>query len=381
MPIPYGRQSITEEDISAVSEALKSDFLTQGPQVAAFEKEFAAYIGAHQAVAVNNATAGLHLALLALGVKPGQRVITTPNSFAASANCVLYCGAEVSFVDIDPQTRCLDIVKLEALLGAHPTGYFAGVIPVDFAGYPLDLLKLRELCDRYKLWMVEDACHAPGGSFKDHQGQTHRCGDGSLADLAVFSFHPVKHIACGEGGMVTGRKHELLEKVRLLRSHGITKDPSLMQKVDGGWAQEMIELGYNYRMPDILCALGRTQLRKQPAGLKRRGEIAHFYQEELRGTSLVLPPADSEVLQQAWHLYVVQAPERKRLYDHLKSVGIYAQVHYPPIHQHPYYQRRYGEQHFPVAEKHYQHALSLPMFPTLSDEDLRFIVQQVKQAL
>ncbi|RZK97503.1 MAG: aminotransferase class I/II-fold pyridoxal phosphate-dependent enzyme, partial [Hymenobacter sp.] len=256
-PLPYGRQHITDEDVAAVVATLRSDFLTQGPRVAEFETQFAAYVGARYAVAVSNGTAALHLCALALGVQPGQRVITTPITFAASANCVRYCGGEVHFADIDPATGLLDLQAVRKLLEAHPKGHFTGIIPVDFAGLAVDMEAARALADEFGLWIIEDACHAPGGFFVDSQGTQQQCGSGQLAELAIFSFHPVKHIATGEGGMVTTNDEQLYHRLRRLRSHGIEREaPGLLRQDEGGWYMEMQELGYNYRISDILCALG-----------------------------------------------------------------------------------------------------------------------------
>ena len=230
-PIPYGRQCITDGDIQAVIETLKSDYLTQGPKIKEFEAAFAEYVGAKYAVAVNNATSGLHLSATALDVRPGDKVIVTPMTFAASANCIRYCGGEVVFCDIDKDTYLMDIHKLESLLQLSPKGTYKGIVPVDFAGYPLQMETFRRLADEYGLWIIEDACHAPGGYFVDGNGQKQYCGNGSFADVSVFSFHPVKHIATGEGGMVTTNNKELYDRLCLYRTHGITKNPDLLQEL------------------------------------------------------------------------------------------------------------------------------------------------------
>lgn len=266
--IPYGRQNITEEDINAVIETLKSDYLTQGPKIGEFEKAFAEYVGAKYAVAVNNATAGLHLSAISLGVNSGDKIIVTPMTFAASANCVRYCGGEVVFCDIDKDTYLIDIQKLEDQLRKAPRGTYKGLILVDFAGYPLNLEAFRKLADTYGLWIIEDACHAPGGFFKDSEGKKQYCGNGNWADVSVFSFHPVKHIATGEGGMVTTNSKELYDKLCLYRTHGITKDPGLLSENHGGWYYEMQELGFNYRITDFQAALGVSQLKRADTGLK-----------------------------------------------------------------------------------------------------------------
>jgi UDP-4-amino-4,6-dideoxy-N-acetyl-beta-L-altrosamine transaminase len=377
-PIPYGRQYITDDDIQAVTATLRSDFLTQGPQVGEFEERFAAYIGARYAVAVSNGTAALHLCALALGVEPGQRVITTPITFAASANCVRYCGGEVHFADIDPATGLIDLGQVRKLLQAHPRGHFHGLIPVDFAGLAVNLEEARQLADEFGLWIIEDACHAPGGFFLDSQGQTQRCGNGNFADLAIFSFHPVKHIATGEGGMITTNRPDLYEKLLMLRTHGITKDPVKMHHNDGGWYMEMQELGYNYRIPDMLCALGISQLQRADAGLARRRELAARYDVAFTSVPAVQPLAAAAG--HAYHLYVIQVADRKGLYDFLRTKQIFAQVHYIPVHTMPYYQKLgWNPGSFPQAEHYYAHCLSIPLFPTLTNEEQQYVIDSIRE--
>lgn len=378
-PIPYGRQSINQTDIDAVVEVLQADYLTTGPKVKEFEDKFAAYIGVKYAVAVSNGTTALHLCALALGVNEQSKVITTPITFAASANCVRYCGGEVVFADIDPNTILLDIAKVRQKLEAAPKGTYQGIIPVDFAGYPVNLEAFRQLADEYGLWIIEDACHAPGGWFTDRQGVQQNCGNGQYADLAIFSFHPVKHIACGEGGMITTNDQELYEKLLILRTHGITKRPDLLQKNHGGWYYEMHELGYNYRIPDILCALGISQLSRADEGLSRRKAIAKKYDEAFAGTTIrtMIPPTS---VGHAYHLYVIQVAKdkRKALYDYLRKHNIYAQIHYIPTHTLPYYQKLGNQKgDFPVAEAYYEGCISLPMYPTLTDEEVDFVIQKI----
>lgn len=375
--IPYGKHFISEEDISAVVETLRSDYLTQGPKVLEFEKKFAEYVGAKYAVAVANGTAALHLSVLALGLKSGQKVITTPITFAASANCVRYAGADVVFVDIDPETVLIDIQKIREILERNPRGTFAGIIPVDFAGYPVDLSAVREIADEYGLWVLEDACHAPGGYFFDHYGITHRCGDGSLADLAIFSFHPVKHIATGEGGMITTNRDELYEKLLRLRTHGITKVPEQMLENHGGWYYEMQDLGYNYRMPDILASLGISQLERADENLRRRREIAKRYDEAFQDAPIkIIKPKEN--FYHAYHLYVIQLEKRKELYEYLREKQIYAQVHYIPLHLMPYYKNLgWKKGDFPAAEAYYDRCLSLPMYPTLREEDQEYVIKNI----
>lgn len=377
-PIPYGRQNITEADIAAVVETLKSDFLTQGPKIAEFERSFAEYVGAPYAVAVNNATSGLHLAAKALGVCPGQKVIVTPMTFAASANCIRYCGADVTFCDIDPETYLMDTNKLAEMLESHPTGTFAGVVIVDFAGYPHNLEEVRRIADRHGLWIIEDACHAPGAWWTDSEGRRQLTGNSRWADCTVFSFHPVKHIATGEGGMVTTADPALLERLRLYRTHGITRDPEVMDRNDGGWYYEMRELGFNYRLTDIQAALGISQLSRADEGISRRLRIAGRYDEAFRDVPGIKTPYRAGDIGHAFHLYVIQVADRKGLYDFLRSEGVLAQVHYAPLHLMPYYRRDgWKEGSLPVVEDYYAHCLSLPMYPTLTDEEQDYVIEKV----
>lgn len=393
--IPYGQQNITQEDIDAVVETLKSDYLTQGPKILEFEKAFADYVGANYAVAVANGTAALHLCTLALDVKEGDKVITTPITFAASANCVQYCGGEVTFADIDPNSYLLDIEKVRELLEASPKGTYQGVIPVDFAGSTVNLEEFKKMAKEYDLWIIEDACHAPGGYFIDSKGAKQLCGNGNFADLAIFSFHPVKHIACGEGGMVTTNDEKLYKKLLQLRTHGITKDESSYQNstefASGtqdsavgtqnypNWYMEMQTLGYNYRLTDFQAALGVSQLKRADEGLKRRREIAKNYTEAFENESFI--KGKSGVVQgHAYHLYVVEVNDRLGLYNYLRKQQIFAQIHYIPCHLMPYY-RAFGwkEGDMPQAENYYKHCISLPMFPTLTEENQDYVINTIKE--
>jgi UDP-4-amino-4,6-dideoxy-N-acetyl-beta-L-altrosamine transaminase len=376
--IPYGRQQITEDDIQAVAQALRGDFLTQGPIVAEFEKTFADFVGAQYAIAVNNATSALHLCALAMKVGPGQKVLCTPNTFVASSNCILYCGGDVEFIDIDPQTLCIDLQQLENKLKTSPRGTYAGVVAVDFGGYPLNFKALREITNRHEVWLIEDACHAPGAEFQDEAGQWHRSGNGQFADFATFSFHPVKHLTTGEGGMITTNSKELADKVRTLRTHGITKDPKEMHRNDGGWYLEMQTLGMNYRIPDILCALGLSQLKRIDANLHSRRRLATRYDEALKGLPLKTQPAPPNV-RHAYHLYVIQTEKRKELYDFLKSKDIHCQVHYIPIYSQPYYLEKYGRMSLPAMEKYYSQCLSLPMYHAMTDAEQAFVISQIRE--
>ena len=375
--IPYGRQSITDEDIQAVVDVLKSDFLTQGPAISEFENAFAKYVGANYAVAVSNGTAALHLSNLALGVKPGSKVITTPITFAASANSVLYCGGEVDFVDIDSETYVMDLDKLELKLKNAVAGTYSGIIPVDFSGHPINMERLKSIADQYNLWIIEDACHAPGGFFNDSKGEDQKCGNCQHSDLAIFSFHPVKHIAAGEGGMITTNNPDLYEKLLMLRSHGITKNPDLLKENHGGWYYEMQELGYNYRLTDIQAALGLSQLKKADGGLVRRRKIANNYLESFKDKDYILGQS-GVVKGHAYHLYIIEVENRLELYNYLREKNIFAQIHYIPAHLFPYY-RQYGwkEGDLPTAENYYKNCLSLPIYPKLLDEEQEYVIKQI----
>ncbi|NRF39187.1 UDP-4-amino-4,6-dideoxy-N-acetyl-beta-L-altrosamine transaminase [Pedobacter foliorum] len=387
--IPYGRQNITDEDIRVVVETLKSDYLTQGPKIEEFEVAFAKYVGSKYAVALANGTAALHLCALALDVKEGSKVITTPITFAASANCIRYCGGEVVFSDIDPETYLLDINKVKSLLEASPKGTYQGIVPVDFGGRAVNLEEFKALADEYGLWLIEDACHAPGGYFIDSKGETQNCGNGKNADLAIFSFHPVKHIASGEGGMITTNDEELYRKLLMLRTHGITKSADSFQNTKDfaaglenqtsypGWYMEMQTLGYNYRLTDFQAALGLSQLNRADVGIKRRREIALKYAEEFKGKPFIKGQADS-IEGHAYHLYIIEAENRVGLYDYLREHKIFAQIHYIPCHLMPYYKELgWKEGDMPNSENYYRYCISLPMYPTLTDEEQQFVIATI----
>lgn len=377
--IPYGRQDITEEDIQAVNEVLRGDYLTQGPTIELFEKAFATYIGSNYAVAVSNGTAALHLCALALNVNEKSRVITSPITFAASANCVKYCGGEVHFVDINPETFTINIDKLTQLIESKPAGYFSGIIPVDFAGFPVNMEEIKRIATKNNLWIIEDACHAPGARFKSDDGNIHNSGSGEYADLAIFSFHPVKHIATGEGGMITTNNKELYNRLNILRTHGITKNPDLLIENHGGWYYEMQELGYNYRLTDFQAALGISQLKRAEDGIKRRNEIAQKYFKELKDLPITLPK-QFENTQHAYHLFIIQTEKRKELYDFLKTVSIFTQVHYIPVHLMPYYKNLgWKKGDFPISEEYYDNCLSLPIYPSLTEQEQEYVIEQIKK--
>lgn len=375
--IPYGRQHISEADIKAVVEALQHDYLTQGPRIAAFEEAFAEYVGSKYAVALANGTAALHLCAMALNVNEKSRVITTPITFAASANCIKYCGGQVDFVDVDPATALMDINALRKKLEAAPANTYQGIIPVAFAGYPVDLEAFRTLADEYNLWIIEDACHAPGGFYMDSKGNKDTCGSGNYADMSIFSFHPVKHIAAGEGGMITTNDKALYDRLMVLRTHGITKNPELLEENHGGWYYEMQELGYNYRLTDFQAALGLSQLKRADENLEIRRNIAAVYDQAFEGTKVeTLKPAKG--IGHAYHLYVIKVKNRKGLYDHLRANNIFAQVHYIPVHMQPYYkQQGFKKGDYPMAESYYDQCLSLPMYPTLTKEEQQYVIDQV----
>jgi UDP-4-amino-4,6-dideoxy-N-acetyl-beta-L-altrosamine transaminase len=382
--IPYSRQQITEDDIAAVCAVLRSDFLTQGPVLPAFEAAFATRHATAHAVAVSNATVGLHLACLALGLGPGSRVWTTPNSFVASANCARYCGAEVDFVDIDPLTRNLSVLALRAKLDqARALGRLPhALIPVDFAGLPADLREMRELADEHGFAIIEDASHATGAGYL---GQP---VGAAWSDMTVFSFHAVKVITTGEGGMVTTQHAELAERLRALRAHGITRDPAQMQtSPEGAWVYEQHSLGFNARMTELQAALGLSQLGRLDAMQARRSALAERYRDLLAGLPLGLPTVPSD-RQSAWHLYAITLdeaaglPPRAQVFEHLRSAGIGVNVHYIPIHTQPYYRALgFAPGDFPQAERYHRHALSLPLHPGLSEADQDLVAHALRQAL
>jgi UDP-4-amino-4,6-dideoxy-N-acetyl-beta-L-altrosamine transaminase len=375
--IPYGRHSITKEDIQAVIDVLNSNFLTQGPKIGEFEKAFTEYIGSKYAVAVSNGTAALHLCTMALNVKPGEKVITTPNTFVASANCVRYCGGEVVFADIDPETFLIDIEKVKKLLQESPKNTFKGIIPVDFAGYPVNLEEYRHLADEYGLWIIEDACHSPGGYFTDKEGKKQYCGNGCFVDLSVFSFHPVKHIAAGEGGMITTNNEKLYRKIINFRTHGIQQNKSELIDNHGLWYYEMQDLGFNYRLTDMQAALALSQLKRAQQNLYKRHQIAKKYDEAFKNTPVISPKINHNVFH-AYHLYIIRTEKRDKLFHYLHEANIMAQVHYIPVHCQPYYRNLGWKQgDLPIAESYYQQCLSIPMYPSLTEDEQDYVIQKI----
>jgi UDP-4-amino-4,6-dideoxy-N-acetyl-beta-L-altrosamine transaminase len=383
--IPYGKQDINQADIDAVVEALKSDFLTQGPQVPAFEQRVAKHVGARHALAVNSATSALHIACKALGLGEGDWLWTTPITFVASANCGLYCGAQVDFVDIDPQTYNLCPKALEAKLqkGEQENRLPKVVVAVHLCGQPCDMATIRALSQRYGFRVIEDASHAIGAKY---QGQF--IGNSRFSDITVFSFHPVKIITTAEGGMAVTNSEELAEKMNQLRSHGITRDPALMtREPDGPWYYQQVDLGFNYRMTDIQGALGASQMGRLVHYVARRHELAKRYDRLLNGLPIVTPRQHKDGYS-AFHLYVIRlkldeiTASHVEVFEALKAKEIIVNLHYIPVHTQPYYQEmgfRLGD--FPEAEKYYAEAISIPMFPMLTESEQDFVVDSLRKVL
>lgn len=371
MYIPYGHQTIEEDDIQAVVDVLRSDFLTTGPAVEKFERKVAEYVGAGYAVAVSNGTAALHVACLAAGIGEGDEVITTPITFAASANCVLYCGGTPVFADIDPITYNIDPKDIERKI----TDKTKAIIPVHFTGQPCEMDEIRQIAEKHHLAVIEDGAHALGAEYKGKK-------IGSFSDMVTFSFHPVKPITTGEGGMVVTNDEKLYERLKLFRSHGITREESLMQQKagEGGWYYEQLELGYNYRMTDIQAALGCSQMDKLEGFLARRRQLAERYHQAFAGRPNLVVPKQLENTKSGWHLYVVQVLERdrKEVFAALQEAGIGANVHYIPVYHHPYYRNHgYQETFCPQAEKLYQHMVSLPLYPGMTDGMQDFVIENL----
>lgn len=380
--IPYGRHHIDDDDVAAVVRVLRSDFLTQGPAVGEFELALCRRLGAAHAVVVNSGTAALHVGMLALGIGPGDLVIVPPITFVASANAALYCGAEVAFVDVDPDTALISVEALEAFLARYqgPRRPRA-VVVVHYAGLPCDMSALNTVCLRHGLELIEDACHAPGGTWTDATGQVRTVGDASTSAFAALSFHPVKHLTTGEGGAVMTARRDLAERSRMFRTHGITRSPDLLMRREGPWWYEQQGLGFNYRMPDLLAALGTSQLAKFDAWLARRRSIADRYRAvlgELPGIGLHAVPAGRT---HAYHLFPILVERRAQVLASLAGRGVRAQVHYIPVHEQPYYQTRYGRQSLPGAEAWYAREISIPMYPMLTDRDVARVSEAVAQAV
>ncbi len=380
----YGKQNIDVADIEAVVEVLKSDWLTQGPAVSRFEEALAEKFGAKYVSVVSNGTAALHLTALALGWQPGDVVLTTPMTFLASANCILYAGATPDFVDIDESTYTISPEKLEQKLKELQAEgkNVKAVVAVDYAGHPCDWQRLRELADTYGFQLVNDNCHALGAEYRNDLQYAVK-----YADAVVQSFHPVKHITTGEGGAVLTNNGEIDKNIKILRTHGMTKDEKILENNDGPWYYEMHRLGFNYRITDFQCAMGVTQLNKLDRFVKRRREIAGFYNEAFGGDErFIIPPVAAKV-KHAYHLYPLQInfgnvnTDKKELFAKLRERNIYGQVHYIPVHLQPYYRKKFGfgKGDFPVAEKFYEREISIPMYPSLTVEDLIYITKVFKE--
>ena len=371
--IPYGRQCIEDDDIQAVVDVLQSDYLTTGPKIAEFEKCVADYVGAKYAVAVCNGTAALHIACLAAGIGPGDEVITTPITFAASANCVLYCGGTPVFADINPDTYNIDPEDIRKKI----TDKTKAIIPVHLAGQPCDMDAIHQIAEEYHLLVIEDGAHALGAEYKGKK-------IGALSDMTTFSFHPVKPITTGEGGMVLTNNEELYQRLSLFRSHGITRDSELLLKNDGPWYYEQQFLGYNYRITDIQCALGISQMKKLDRFLARRRELVQRYNEAFVDCQDIVMPYQLEGAESGWHLYIIQVKnhDRRTAFEKLREAGIGVNVHYVPVYKHPYYQEHgYANVYCENAEKLYDRMISLPLYPLLSDEEQDYVIDILKKII
>lgn len=376
--LPYAQQWVDEEDVGEVVKVLKSDFLTTGPKIEEFEKRFADYVGAKYAVSISNGTAALHAACFAVGINEGDEVITSPITFAASANCVLYQGGKPVFADINPKSYNIDVEDIERKI----TKKTKAIIPVDFTGQAVDIDGINEIAKKYGLVVIEDAAHSLGAEYKGKK-------IGSLVDMTTFSFHPVKHITTGEGGMITTNDEKLYNKLKLFRTHGITRDKEILHnKEEGPWFYEQLELGYNYRMTDIQAALGISQLNKINGFLKRRREIAKKYDEYLKNIDGIILPYQESFSKSAWHLYVIQLElekfkvGRKEIFEALQAENIGVNVHYIPVYYHPYYKRLgYEKGLCPNAEKLYERIITLPLYPKMKDKDIEDVVNAMDKVL
>lgn len=369
--IPYGRQTIDEDDINAVVDVLKSDYLTTGPKIAEFEQAVASYTGAKYAVAISNGTSALHAACFAAGIGRGDEVITTPLTFAASANCVLYCGGTPVFADVDPYTYNIDPEDIRKKI----TDKTKAIIAVHLAGQPCDMDEIHSIAQEHNLIVIEDGAHALGSVYKGKKV-------GCLSDMTTFSFHPVKPITTGEGGMIMTDNEELYKRLVLFRSHGITRDESMMTRNEGPWFYQQLDLGYNYRITDIQCALGCSQMRKLDKFLKRRRELAERYNNAFIECDNIVTQYQLSDTQSGWHLYIVQVKkhDRKQVFETLRDKGIGVNVHYIPVYMHPYYQEHgYKDVHCANAEEIYSHIISLPLYPGLTDDQQDYVIDTLKQ--
>ena len=368
--IPYGKQTIEQDDIQAVVDVLQSDFLTTGPKIAEFEQTVADYVGVKYAVAISNGTSALHAACFAAGIGPGDEVITTPLTFAASANCVLYCGGTPVFADVDPKTYNIDPEDIRRKI----TDRTKAIIAVHLAGQPCDMDAIHSIAREHGLIVIEDGAHALGSVYKGKKV-------GSLSDMTTFSFHPVKPITTGEGGMIVTDNEDFYKKMILFRSHGITRDDSMMTRNDGPWFYQQFDLGYNYRITDIQCALGCSQMKKLDRFLARRKEIVARYNEAFADCDNIITPYQLSDTESGWHLYIVQVKncDRRQVFEGMREKGIGVNVHYIPVYMHPYYQEHgYENVHCANAEEIYSHIISLPLYPGLTSEQQNYVIDTLK---
>ena len=368
--IPYGKQTIEQDDIQAVGDVLKSDFLTTGPKIAEFEQTVADYVGAKYAVAISNGTSALHAACFAAGIEPGDEVITTPLTFAASANCVLYCGGTPVFADVDPKTYNIDPEDIRRKI----TDRTKAIIAVHLAGQPCDMDAIHSIAREHGLIVIEDGAHALGSVYKGKKV-------GCLSDMTTFSFHPVKPITTGEGGMIVTDNEDFYKKMVLFRSHGITRDDSIMTRNDGPWFYQQFDLGYNYRITDIQCALGCSQMKKLDRFLAQRKKIVARYNEAFADCDNIITPYQLSDTESGWHLYIVQVKncDRRQVFENMREKGIGVNVHYIPVYMHPYYQEHgYENVHCANAEEIYSHIISLPLYPGLTSEQQDYVIDTLK---
>lgn len=368
--IPYGKQTIDQDDIQAVVDVLQSDFLTTGPKIAEFEQTVADYVGAKYAVAISNGTSALHAACFAAGIGPGDEVITTPLTFAASANCVLYCGGTPVFADVDPKTYNIDPEDIQRKI----TDRTKAIIAVHLAGQPCDMDAIHSIAREHGLIVIEDGAHALGSVYKGKKV-------GSMSDMTTFSFHPVKPITTGEGGMIVTDNEDFYKKMILFRSHGITRDDSMMTRNDGPWFYQQFDLGYNYRITDIQCALGCSQMKKLDRFLALRKEIVAHYNEAFADCDNIITPYQLSDTESGWHLYIVQVKkcDRRQVFEKMREKGIGVNVHYIPVYMHPYYQEHgYENVHCANAEEIYSHIISLPLYPGLTSEQQDYVIDTLK---
>lgn len=368
--IPYGKQTIEQDDIQAVVDVLKSDFLTTGPKIAEFEQTVADYVGAKYAIAISNGTSALHAACFAAGIGPGDEVITTPLTFAASANCVLYCGGTPVFADVDPKTYNIDPEDIRRKI----TDRTKAIVAVHLAGQPCDMDAIHSIAREHGLIVIEDGAHALGSVYKGKKV-------GSMSDMTTFSFHPVKPITTGEGGMIVTDNEDFYKKMVLFRSHGITRDDSMMTRNDGPWFYQQFDLGYNYRITDIQCALGCSQMKKLDRFLARRKEIVARYNEAFADCDNIITPYQLSDTESGWHLYIVQVKncDRRKVFENMREKGIGVNVHYIPVYMHPYYQEHgYENVHCANAEEIYSHIISLPLYPGLTSEQQDYVIDTLK---